>query len=139
MVDIDPRLVALPGFEDVPEETTLPHEFSRTYDRLGNPITFEQWACAKATKAGIDDYCRVAQDTIGPYWVSTVWMGIDQGFGNGPPIIFETMVFAVEFFSGIDTRRYSTEEEAIAGHREVVEQVQLLVAANPDWKPERGD
>lgn len=36
----------------------------------------------------------VAQETIGKYWVSTVFLGLDHRFGDsGPPLLFETMVF----------------------------------------------
>lgn len=27
------------------------------------------------------------------YWISTVFLGIDHSFGQGPPLVFETMVF----------------------------------------------
>lgn len=73
-----------------------------------------------------DDYRHVGSTEIGPYWVSTVWLGLDHGFGRGPPIIFETMVFLVRdpdeerHLADIDTVRYSTEEEATKGHEDMV-------------------
>lgn len=37
---------------------------------------------------------RVAEDTIGHFWISTVFVPINHRFGSeGPPIVFETMVF----------------------------------------------
>ena len=35
----------------------------------------------------------VRQETIGEYWVSTVFLALDHGFDKGPPLLFETMVF----------------------------------------------
>ena len=52
--------------------------------------------------------------------VSTVWlMGIDHNFGDGPPILFETMIFGGEW--GSECRRYATEEQAMRGHLEAVD------------------
>lgn len=56
--------------------------------------------------------------------VSTVWLGIDHGFGfSNVPILFETMIFApgdvtVGAGDGLDQyqERYPTEEAAQAGH-----------------------
>lgn len=56
-------------------------------------------------------------------FVSTVWLGVDHNFGfnRGPPIIFETMVFKNKFeLSDYAGRRYSTEEEALRGHEQLV-------------------
>ena len=37
---------------------------------------------------------RVRSTYIGPYWISTVFLGLNHRFfGDGPPILFETMVF----------------------------------------------
>lgn len=64
---------------------------------------------------------RVALDLIGPYRVSTVFLGIDHNFSDtGEPLLFETMVFGGESEEQI---RYSTWEQAEAGHREVVEKL----------------
>lgn len=53
--------------------------------------------------------------------VSTVFLAIDHGFGDGPPVLFETMSFigddSEDYFG-----RYSTWDEAEAGHAEIVKQ-----------------
>ena len=36
---------------------------------------------------------RVAKDTIGDATISTVFLGIDHNFGEGEPLLFETMIF----------------------------------------------
>ena len=52
--------------------------------------------------------------------ISTVFLGIDHQYGDGPPLVFETMVFA-SADSGIeqDCRRYTTRDEAMAGHEDM--------------------
>ena len=50
--------------------------------------------------------------------VSTVFLGIDHNFGEGEPLLFESMVF------GADEEiqeRYSTYEQAEEGHKKLVE------------------
>lgn len=58
---------------------------------------------------------RVASSTIGDVRVSTVFLGLDHQFGEGPPLLFESMVFGGKF-DGYQAR-YSTWAEAEAGHR----------------------
>jgi hypothetical protein len=53
--------------------------------------------------------------------VSTVFIGLDHQFGNGPPLIFETMVFGGPHDG--DMNRYSTWDEAAAGHAAMVAKV----------------
>lgn len=53
--------------------------------------------------------------------LSTVFLGLDHAWGNGPPLIFETMLFGLECHGGdLFCDRYSTEKEAIAGHSVIV-------------------
>ncbi len=50
--------------------------------------------------------------------VSTVFIGIDHNWGDGEPLLFESMVF------GLDDEvqeRYSTYEQAEEGHRKLVD------------------
>jgi hypothetical protein len=46
--------------------------------------------------------------------VSTVFLGIDHSFGDGPPLLFETMIFGGE--DDQTCWRFSTWEEAEAHH-----------------------
>lgn len=50
--------------------------------------------------------------------VSTVFFGIDHRFGDGPPLVYETLVFTPAGGEG-EMRRYTTRDEALAGHEEV--------------------
>ena len=54
-------------------------------------------------------------------FVSTVFLGLDHNFGQGPPLIFETMVFPNEWWTDWMQDRYSTEEEAFSGHYDTVQ------------------
>lgn len=66
---------------------------------------------------------RVAQDYVGDKYVSTVFLGINHQFGDGPPLIFETMAFGKDWGDELGQERYSTWEEAEAGHKAMVERI----------------
>lgn len=74
-----------------------------------------------------DDPTRIGSTHVGSVWVSTVWLGLDHRFGDGPPLIFETMVFGGAFDQEGD--RYSTKEQAEAGHAEWCEKVREMQRA----------
>ncbi len=67
----------------------------------------------------------VADETIGPYRISTVFLGLDHNFtGLGPPILFETMVFArSSIYRDVYCDRCSTWDEAEAMHAKAVDLV----------------
>jgi hypothetical protein len=67
------------------------------------------------------DERMVDKTTIGKARVSTVFLGLDHSFGMGPPLLFETMVFGGKHDG--DMERYSTWEEAKAGHKKMVKLV----------------
>lgn len=58
---------------------------------------------------------HVAYDLINDCRISTVWLGLNHNWGDGPPLVFETMVFKP---SGSDNYqvRYTTWDEALLGH-----------------------
>lgn len=92
------------------------------YDRQGNQITSNEWA-----KLFSPEYKRVALDDCGEYVVSTVWTGLDGGFWDGPPLIFETMVFESSEWNNPNRdgltdlwgMRHATEEGAKDTHQTV--------------------
>ena len=57
------------------------------------------------------------------YQVSTVFLVMDHSFGiiDGPPLVFETMVFPLGSLNEQEMERYSTWEEAKEGHRKICE------------------
>ena len=64
---------------------------------------------------------RVGQWFAGDIQVSTVFLGLDHQWGDGPPILWETMVFGGELDQ--EQERYHTREETQAGHRAMIERV----------------
>jgi hypothetical protein len=79
----------------------------------------------------------VKQEKIRDLWISTVFLGLDHQFQEGPPLLFETMVFweyekpatkvlmdriIVQKMESLDEMvwRYSTWDEAEEGHRAAV-------------------
>lgn len=96
------------------------------FDREGNPISAQRWGELLETgvepdsRYGPRSYKQVAEDTVGRFYLSTVWLGLDHGFGRGKPLIFETMIFdegdgpREEWDQ--DCVRYSSEAEAAEGH-----------------------
>lgn len=71
---------------------------------------------------------HVKDEKVGEVRISTVFLGLDHAFGSGgPPLIFETMVFGGELADEQD--RYSTWDEAEAGHVAMVERVKSGGAA----------
>lgn len=69
---------------------------------------------------------RVVEKTIiGDAEISTVFLGIDHQFGEGPPLLFETLIFGGEHDG--DMWRYPTWGEAKTGHDEVVANLSITV------------
>lgn len=104
---------------------------SQFYDRQGRPAQLLDWA----RKLEDREYSTVARHWVRGWMVSTVWLGLDHSFGSGPPLIFETMIFAPKdvtigredweaggdaFGTPVDLdqyqERYPTEAAAQAGH-----------------------
>ena len=77
---------------------------------------FFQWAKWLETADRI-----IAKDTIGDSYISTVFLGLDHSFSKGPPLLFETLVFGGKLDQEMD--RYSTWDEAIDGHKAMIERV----------------
>ncbi len=92
------------------------------YDKHGNKINRKEYY----KKFGDRNYRRIAIDSLANgVSISTVWLGIDHGYGN-KLLIFETMVFSKNGDEQ-DVCRYSTEEEAIVGHKKMVEKFSKII------------
>ena len=69
----------------------------------------------------------VAQTDTPNGCVSTVFLGIDHGIlDDGPPILFETMVFGGTH--DLWRQRYATWGEAERGHEVIVKRMQMRIA-----------
>jgi hypothetical protein len=91
------------------------------FDKQGNPISAEE-----ANHLLMDrDYCTIEKTPMmyhdEPVEVSTVWLCVNHQWGEGPPVIFETMVFGGP--EDMECFRYSTEKEARDGHAVVVHEL----------------
>ena len=96
------------------------------YGLDGQPISDEEWADLRDSRRRVVGRTVVSFD---PYtWVSTALLGLDHGFGDGPPLIFETMIFGGEHNLWED--RYSTLDAAERGHLRVVKA--LLAGIDPN-------
>jgi hypothetical protein len=96
------------------------HQFLKYYDRKGKPLP--DWMAW--TRKNADPEYRHVASTVLPDGkrVSTIWIGLNYSSGRGPPLIFETMVFPSKrrSFSDLERDRYSTEKDALKGHKRLV-------------------
>lgn len=70
------------------------------------------------------DQRRVAEDVISGKRISTVFLGTDHNFADdGPPLIFETMVFEDGDWDELYCDRYASWDEAEAGHAKAIDLV----------------
>ena len=92
------------------------------YDKEGKVMPKDDYKLIEERLSDMK-YKRVAETILADgKRVSTVWLGLDHNFGfNGPPIIFETMVFPADgAYMELDCNRYSTLAEAQTGHWDMV-------------------
>lgn len=98
-------------------------------DDDGEPMPVDDW---QVWAAFFEQSARrsVATTRVGSYLVSTVFLGIDHNFrGDGPPVLWETMVFHDGHGSrDLDCRRYSSRQDALDGHAVTVALVEVELA-----------
>ena len=87
---------------------------------------------------------KVKQEYVGPeLWVSTVFLGLDHNYTEeGPPILWETMVFRKDYDDVEMDRCSGSREQALAMHEAMVECVRAIEAlkepaSSPGQEPER--
>jgi len=86
-------------------------------DETGEPIPCEDLLTWGKWLQGADR--TVAKTKKGDIRVSTMFLGLDHSFGEGPPLLYETMIFGGEHDQY--QARYATRKEALAGHKEAEE------------------
>jgi hypothetical protein len=69
---------------------------------------------------------RIALDEVAGAVISTVFLGVNPQWGDGPPLVFETLVSGGQLDGEMD--RYSTWDEAAAGHVAMCVKVKLAEA-----------
>ena len=87
------------------------------------PTDLMTWATAFSSQDR-----RVAQTTIEGYSVSTVFLGLNHRFGDGPPLLFKTMVFGDGPLNE-EQELCTTWKEAEAMHEKMCELVRSTLAA----------
>ena len=84
------------------------------------------------------DHKRIAESTVGGMWVSTVFLGLNHQLDDGPPLLFETMVFPERGnYSEMLCWRYTTKTDAAACHAFLV--AELEAGKKPDDIEQPGD
>ena len=89
-------------------------------DERGNAVAADMLTWARWFD-NADNRQLARTDLPGGGFVSTVFLGLDHGGGGGPPVLWESLVFDAAGLSVEDTmRRYTSREDALAGHEEIV-------------------
>jgi hypothetical protein len=72
---------------------------------------------------------RLADDTVGPYWISTVFTGVSTSLPPNPLELWETAVFKSGDDDGPEiVGRYAAYAEAAVGHQGVVDLYRARIA-----------
>ena len=103
------------------------------YDRLGKEIDMERYG---RLMQETPDYKIVKQTERYGILVSTVWLGMNHAFRPMSPIlIFETMIFSDGSSQVFDYQeRYTTEAQALEGHRRACQLVFLVAVSDGSGK-----
>jgi hypothetical protein len=94
----------------------------------GQLLGFTTEQMIELSKKGVDFWVDrvVQQDSVGDFFVSTVFLVLDHGW-NGPPVLWETAVFNKNTINEMD--RYTSRIAALAGHLEMVSKYSKIKAA----------
>ena len=92
----------------------------------GNLLEWAKWIANANRRVNISRiqfsvYNQKGKKKIGFHTVSTVFLGLDHSFFDGPPLLFETIVFGGKL--DLEMTRCSTWEEAEKMHEEMCNKV----------------
>lgn len=92
-------------------------------DENGQPRPAEALEWAMWFEGGVEKR-RVAFTQAPGYDISTVFLGLDHSHtpGVGKPVLWETMVFPTGLLQEEACERYTSREDALAGHERLVQQ-----------------
>lgn len=98
-------------------------------DENGNPVP-----CKNIVEWGkwFSRANRIVQQVRLPsgIFVSTVFLGLDHNYGEGKPLLWETMIFGGR--RDQYQERYSSKKEALDGHKRALELVSSEIAPNSE-------
>ncbi len=111
--------------------------FQYILDENNNPVPCTDSNVAGALLMDVQRR-RVARTKVGTLEVSTVFLVHDHGFGSeGPPVLWETMIFGLEDDDEY-TERYRSYDEAVTGHERAVEWARAQ-SSKDEVPPHEGD
>lgn len=90
-------------------------------DENHNPIPCDFWELIAFNSDPENKIVKRDEFKFDNIYVSTVFLGLNHAWRDGPPILFETMIFG-----GPHDRyqeRYCTWDEAVAGHQRAIEMI----------------
>lgn len=110
------------------DDDGIPHEWH------GKPVEWSRWMYEQKGAGGL---CVVGRAE----WpdgtrVSTMFLGIDMSFGMGPGLFWEMMIFGPEFDDNRPQERFTSQREALAGHRRNLAWVQSGRPDPPTYREE---
>ena len=85
-------------------------------DKTPKAVSLQEWAVYFGTANR-----SIGKDQFGDVTVSTVFLGMNHTYGEGKPLLFETMIFGGEHDDYQE--RYSTYDEALVGHQRAIQLV----------------
>ncbi len=96
--------------------------------RLNDDYSVTKLASGEYPNKSDEDRRRGSQLTsekIDGFYVSTVFLGLDHGWGGDVPVLWESMVFnnSDEGMSEYDCERYTSYKEATIGHQRLIERI----------------
>lgn len=95
-------------------------------DDAGEPVPVDDvqtWAYWFESTKGTDERVVARTDVGGGVVLSTVFLGLDHGFGSGRPLLYESMVFGGPLDG--EMHRYATRADALAGHSAILHSLLL--------------
>jgi hypothetical protein len=93
----------------IPEDMRIEYR-----DKEGNNITLQQWNGLFEDR----EYSKIIQEVVGEYFVSTVWLGVENFNKN----FFETIVFKGKEIMYME--RYEHIYQALQGHEEIKKEIE---------------
>ena len=103
-------------------------------DEHGEPkavdlVTWAYWFEASTnnrTRVIAQDKDESGETTV---MVSTVFLGLDHNWGDGPPILWETLVLGGDLDG--EMTRYSSRDDAMRGHQDMCAKVRASLLPKP--------
>ena len=93
-------------------------------DKTYKPCPMLEWVKQLESMMKEQGDKHIADEIVNGKRISTVWLGLDHNFcGTSQPLLFETMVFNEGSSSELYMDRYSTWQEAEAGHAKAIQWV----------------